>query len=999
MTNRWREARLPEVIAALARRPGHEQVRVLLAELLREGLGIDPAQLRQEDWRARVRGRIDTLFGDTLFELKRDLRQERAEVERRLPDYLADVERETGRRALGIATDGAVWIAFERGEEGLAELRRFELAADTADPAALLRWLEPAVGVRGDLAPEAQTVREELGRESLVWARARGELARLWRTLADNPEAQLKRKLWDDLLAEVYGTRIGDEALFLQHTYLTIVAKTIALHVLETRAESAEALLSGRALAEAGIVGAVESDFFDWVLHAPGGDDFVLRLARQTERFRLHDAETDVLKALYENLIDPSERRILGEYYTPDWLAAEMVRAAIPRPLEQTVLDPACGSGTFLFRAVRRLLEAAREARRPIREAVALAAERVRGIDIHPVAVIFARVTWLLALGEAVRQRPERLSVPVFLGDSMQWNLREAVGGRDVVVAVPDDAPITIPAGFAENQAAYDAGLAELTRALRQGTEEGLVAALRRLNGVSEADARAMVAPFRRLRALYQAGRNDIWPFVLRNLVRPLWLSRAENRAEVVIGNPPWVRYNDLAPAMQDRLREALRRERLWAGQRYATSQDLAALFWVRSAERYLNEGGRIAFVLPHGFLTRPAFRGVRQGVHATTRLVIEAGWRLDGAEPVFPNLACVLFARRVARPARGHGEATVLPATVRAWVGHLPRRDATAAEAAQALRVRDEPWPQEVEHEGRSPYARRFRDGATIYPRRLFFVEPLPAGRLGANPAAPRVRGRAGNLDKPPWNAVTPPQGPVEARFLRPVVLGETILPFLLRTPATAVVPMGENGTVMDARAADIAGFPNLTAWLRDAEAKWAAHASRRASGELKMGLRDNLDHLRKLSIQHPPAPLRVVYAKAGTHLAAAILSGSSALVDHTAYWAAVETMEEGRYLTAILNADETRQRVERFQARGLFGPRHFDKLVWQVLAIPEFDPRNCIHRRLAEAAAQAEAIAASVPLEESRHFRAQRAAIRRALAEAGLAAELHALVAELLG
>ena len=68
------------------------------------------------------------------------------------------------------------------------------------------------------------------------------------------------------------------------------------------------------------------------------------------------------MKTLYESVISADTRRQLGEYYTPDWRAEAMVEAAVPNPLQQRVLDPACGSGTFLFHAVRRYLAAAREA-------------------------------------------------------------------------------------------------------------------------------------------------------------------------------------------------------------------------------------------------------------------------------------------------------------------------------------------------------------------------------------------------------------------------------------------------------------------------------------------------------------------------------------------------------------------------------------------------------------------------------------------------------------
>ena len=49
----------------------------------------------------------------------------------------------------------------------------------------------------------------------------------------------LKRELWDGLLREAYRAPVGDDALFLQHTYLTIVAKTIAARVLDLPTDDA----------------------------------------------------------------------------------------------------------------------------------------------------------------------------------------------------------------------------------------------------------------------------------------------------------------------------------------------------------------------------------------------------------------------------------------------------------------------------------------------------------------------------------------------------------------------------------------------------------------------------------------------------------------------------------------------------------------------------------------------------------------------------------------
>ena len=170
-----------------------------------------------------VRGRADLLFGATVLEFKSDLRREAEDAQARLPDYLRERERQTGRRYLGLATDGATWVAYELRDLTLREIARHELRPD--DPDALLAWLEPALSDRDELLPEPLVVRRELGRESLTFGRARAALEALWSRLREHPEVTVKRQLWDGLLREAYGTPVGDDSLFLQHTYLTIVVR------------------------------------------------------------------------------------------------------------------------------------------------------------------------------------------------------------------------------------------------------------------------------------------------------------------------------------------------------------------------------------------------------------------------------------------------------------------------------------------------------------------------------------------------------------------------------------------------------------------------------------------------------------------------------------------------------------------------------------------------------------------------------------------------------
>ena len=990
MNQNWRRDQLPALIAQLANRPGHEQVRVALTRLIVEGLGRKVEAIEHEYRMPLIGGRADTLFASTVFELKTDLRRELPDVMAKLPGYLEERARLTGRPAgLGIATDGATFLAFELRDGSLVKIG--EAKAEIQKPEALLGWLEPAVSEREDLDPVPITIQRELGRESLTFHRAEGVLARLWARLRDHPEVKLKRDLWDSLLREVYGAEVGEDRLFLQHTYLTILAKTIAARALERPAEDAGRILSGAALAEIGIYGAVESDFFDWVLRAPEGDDLVRKLALQVARFRLVNVESDVLKALYESLMDPEQRRDLGEYYTPDWLAAKLVRRAIPEPLQSRVLDPACGSGTFLFHAIRHLRAAAEAAGVTPAERVQACVRQIRGMDVHPVAVIIARVTWLLALGTDVLERPGDLHVPVFLGDAMQWNLQQTGDVAELRVPVPDSPSLRVPAGFAEDQELLETGVRMLDEGVKRGDKVDLLRrSLLRQPGIGEKDAAIMGETFELMQKLYEEGRDTIWPYVLRNLVRPLWLSRPKELADVVIGNPPWIAYRHLSLSLQTRLREASQRMQLWKGGKLATQQDMCALFTARAAQRYLKQGGTLAFVLPYAVLNRPAFEGLRNGDYRDAQLCWQEAWSLDETvQPLFPVPACVMIGQR-ARTAP-------LPKNVLRFTGRLPRRDASEQEADKALKVNEAPWPPMPSLQAASPYRARFKNGATLYPRRLWFVERETAGRLGSSSAAPMVRGKIGKQDKKPWNEVEPPRGPVEEVFLRPTLLGENLAPFRLLEPALAIIPVNQRGHLLTATSARADGAPRLADWLTDCQTKWAQHASQDGDGKPKMTLAENIDHLRKLTGQFPTSDLRVAYNKSGTMLSATVITEPKLIIDHMAYWSRARSAAEARYLVGVLNAETCRERITDKQAKGQGGARHFDNLIWE-LPIPEYDGRNALHQRIAALAGECEALAATVVLDAGAYFTTQRRAIRDALGEAGLMQRLDTLVAELL-
>jgi hypothetical protein len=438
---------------------------------------------------------------------------------------------------------------------------------------------------------------------------------------------------------------------------------------------------------------------------------------------------------------------------------------------------------------------------------------------------------------------------------------------------------------------------------------------------------------------------------------------------------------------LQKRFRALAKDERVFVGGRFATQNDLSALFLVRAAHLYLRSGGRLGFVLPLAALTRGQSENLRTGSFRSAKISWEEAWTMDDSvQPLFPVPSCAVFGRKQAT-------SRAMPDTVRAYSGELPFRDAPEPIADNKLVVIEgAPAPAQGTFEGGSAYRGMFKNGATLYPRMLCLVDRRQTGRLGANPAAPLVASRRTSQEKQPWKTLPGIENPVEAEFLRPILLGESILPYRLFRPFEGVVPITRTGLVLDSEAAANRGFACLHGWMSKAEAAWDANGD--GGG---MTLTENWNHYNKLSAQFPLANLRVVYAKSGTLPAACVLAESASVIDHMLYWTAPASGDEARYLAAILNSETARERIAQYQSRGQWGARHFDKVMFN-LPLPRFDPADRLHGALADAAAEAERIAAAVELPEGVQFQRARRLVRTALAEVGVSRRIDAFVARLL-
>lgn len=976
------------------------------AMLLATPLGLDEDDLEILLEASAGEGRrIDIEAGCTVIEVKRTIRPGKrfdAAVEQ-LSRYVRHHTEERLERHVGILTDGCSWILFHLKPDGaLAEVNRVEVHG-SRDGGRLSDWLETVIATRERIVPTPAEIVKRLGANSAAAQLDLADLHSIYNSCRLDPEVQVKRELWARLLKSALGAGFDDtDELFVNHTYLVLTAELLAHEVmgLPTNPPDGDvrALLEGQQFAMSGLHGVVEADFFDWPATTSLGRPLISSIARRLSRFDWRDVKHDVLKVLYESIIDVDTRRRLGEYYTPDWLAEKMVAEHLADPLNQRVLDPSCGSGTFLFWAVRRVLAACDAAGMNNQEAVARVVTSVHGMDLHPVAVTLARVTYLLALSPARLVNRDELTVPVFLGDSIRWEHDDMVRSdrgmtvrtTDPLELVEDEAQLHFPEGVLEEPQRFDRLVAELAaRASKRkvGTKPpSIKGILNRHKVLAREDREAVEIAFKKLCRLHDAGRDHVWSYYIRNLVRPLTFMRAEGRVDLLLGNPPWLSFRQMPPKMRQSYRRLAEERGLWEGGTVATNQDLAGLFVARSVEQYLKLGGGFSFVMPHGVLGRKQYAGFRIGDWG-----VEAKVALSPAEdlsrikpPPFVNASCVVTGVKASVASR-------LPDGPLVWTGKLPPGQSGWADAQRALGAPGRELSA-TSSEGDSPYRHRFRQGATLLPRVLVTVEQVDEGPIGVAADRIRIRSARSPNEKEPWRSITSLEGTVEKQFVRPMHVGATIVAYRPRQPQLAVVPIIEEELIAE-HDERLDEFPGLAAYWRRAEDRWEASRGRKNARTLLQ----RIDFHRELSKQFPIAQHRVLYTKSGQHLAACRISDSMAVIDHKLYWAPVATVEEARYLCGMLNSQALGDAVMQYQARGQHNPRDFDKHVFSA-GLPQFDPANGAHRQLAQLTARAEVVAAGVDLRPSWQFQKARRVIREALGEDGVAGEINRVVVEVM-
>lgn len=844
------------------------------------------------------------------------------------------------------------------------------------------------------------------------------------------------------------GGNLG-ELLFVVHTYFALVVRLVAIEVLAISAQDERSqptswgsldddeLVDQLRSVDAGstppdleLENLFEGDVFSWHLGAMEGNvdlvNGVRQLLETLQTFALPriaygaSRGTDVLRDLYMALVPRVLRRALGEFLTPQWLASaslERLRNIGAAIDEGRVLDPTCGTGTFLMPVLQDRL-----ARLRAEKGEHVQAEDVRqvlngivGFDINPVAVTAARVNYVAALGDLATIGP--MTLPVWRADSIllpDESQPQVTGDRPGLVghrwqalrtSLPE--PFPVPPSLAT---------AERMTGLRHCLEEALqfpVADESRIAFLQNLEARFGTAGTEPLAVghdewegvikvstelheqileLRESDRNGVWARIIENSFAPLFAGKFD----VVVGNPPWLTWTKTPKLWREVAEAVWKRYGLWRipqeGTRRASSLasgDIAILVFASALHRYAGEDGVVGLLTPRSLINAdPGGRAFRKfhlkadpqddaeygGVDLSFQLLHADDW--SQVRPFSPDAANTPYFL-VAQP----GAENHFPIPTTQW--HRDKSGRALATEWSAVRPhlrpiegQSEPVDRRIstsawsfQPDGAPPLLEggenRWRFGKGLDTRGangVFFVKVLESDH-------PRNRVLIENIPTAGRNtAVRARRGWVDAHLVHPLLRGRDVAAWSAKPSGYIVAPyepdaVGEYLSEERFRTS----FPATWRWLR-------AHAPVLKNRKAPPTRNWNLEGADWCRLDGPMGHMAgsniVVVRELQKRPAAAVISlrydealgrTSQPLVDHKLIFCQVDSPDEAVYLAATINSTPMQDLLASYANEIAISPQTLARL-----PIPDFDFVG--HRAVVEGGHRAfEAIQAEEAVDQS--------------------------------
>lgn len=791
-----------------------------------------------------------------------------------------------------------------------------------------------------------------------------------------NPDyAELIKTVWQNFIAYLGASEYGSFSLdtYTNEFYLVTVAKLICANILNgsplvCNDSEIKKILNGKYFLRENIQNLVDYDYFGWLNNEPYASEIIGSVKRLQKLLCSYDfntiGEDDLFGALLAQLSNREHRLLLGQDYTPHWVAKDMIDYTFDNLNEPPrMLDMCCGSGVFLIEAIKKVRE-----KYDINIANYNAFKDecvfscVMGFDIDPLAVMLAKVNWVMTMRDLFPYHTGHITIPVYHADSLfvatPITHNMPTHDNDSYLLFFDNNKVSIPSKLLtpSNRSTFDAFMStcyEYAMERARGIEKPLtdiqlelvMSSIEEESGVTpntadkdeqKTSARKLIL---QLEKMQRNGRNGIWHFILNNSYRPGLVS---NQFNCIVSNPPWLAMSKLADnpyknTLQDKTG-------LFGIKPPGASHlhiELATTFLLAAIDKYLENNGRWMCVMPgsimSGYHHEPLrLEQYRNSPHSIATN-IDTLWELPIT--TFKNKAIVLGGEKTNMPSDYplQGREYEDLNTIKHCNYYLKKQGNRSAwtnkdDGAELLDVlNNNPWP--------------FNQGADIMPRTALFhkFRQLPNGTWTIKKIEKKSelyylisdshRDTCKNLEAEGFSN----------DYMYYCYISKHLSPFILSKPANVLIPAKKiSGIWKGITAGEFA--------VMNPGTKYVFNEIQNESGESLLKLFDDKINIRrKLDNQKFSLGKWLVLSNAGgTNPCAAVLDldgldRTRLIIDQTLYWYLAESEDEALYITGLLNSETLSKAISDFQPQGGFGARHIHTIPYKI--IPRFDEQNDGH------------------------------------------------------
>ena len=941
-------------------------------------------------------GRADTQYGSVIIEFEFDLKKTGDHAVEQLKEYVSGNWNSNNQADFTlITTDCQTWriynIDFETlknmdniihvNDINLNKIDEFIVTSKSADD--FWFFLERYLFGKRKIHATLEDIRQAFGAKSSIFSASLLGLHRAYNAVKNNPDMKLAFEQWERFLGIAYANKFqASEETFLVQTYLSIISKMMAYTVLEGKEfiswNDIKHILDGSIFKKFQIANFTDEDFFRWT----SDENVILHLNQTLQRLASEVTKIDfskgiiedVLKGVYQELVDDDTRHSLGEHYTPDWLCERIVQHIQPKRGNR-ILDPSCGSGSFLRATATYLINKYKDI------TANELAQSIYGIDVHPLSVQISKATLILTMGKMLENESSPIYLNVFLANTLLLPKTSITLMGKFYTVLIDNEKLKLNIDFFKNRDIFLSMIDSINKLAEKDYKQKInnderknqiyyILSKRFSNETKEIIKNACNLYESLLRAKIR-DRDGIWAYILSNSYAPMYLN---SFFDIVIGNPPWLTLKDIADNEYQDAVNNLALEYSISSRRgnLRTQLDLSPIFVGHCINHFLKPNGKLAMVMPRAIFNAEQHDPIRKN-HIKCTNITEV-WDLKDVSPLFKVPSCVLFAEQEVGFMRVFSR---VPSRI--FSGILKHRNEKISniniiKEAQGYIYLSKmgeitAWTnnQQIMIGNTScQYRTKFKNGATLFPRRLCFIE-LTQPLSGTWEAQLAIISKDSHRKIPvkssdyvlrdakaPWKNIGI-NGSVESRFLFETALANNIIPFSLNGTFITALPFDKDTSLMmDSQTIEMSGDIESANFFSQAEDLWNAKRTKNAK-DSNLTYQKQLNLLNKLTSQNLNKRFIVVYNTSGSNLCSAIIDrldpsiNFTFIVEHKCYYFTTSLKDEAFYLCSFLNSSIPNKLIKPFQSEGLLGARDIHTTILEV-PIPKFDNKIKEHITLSE-------------------------------------------------